>query len=257
MPRFHLVQPVDAPRDIAWSALSDARGLAGWQADEVEGIVAPGQRLRMSWPALAAEVEVEVLELDAPNRVRFAWRDTDVTFEVADGGVTLASSNIEDLDEYEGSGSAWAVSLATLAHFCEAHAGARREVAWLVAPVRASAEMVHMFFTDESALGTWLGQGEPIGPAGGEVHRRLAPGVELSGRVLSNTPGRDVLVSWEQDGDSVLALRTLKNPQDPQERLLLFGWSRWTTTPPLDSARAALELAHHRLTQLLGSRRLA
>ncbi len=251
MPRFQLSQPVDAPRDVVWQALSDPRGLSAWQADEVVGVVAEGERLRMAWPGLGAELHVEVLELAPKHRVRFAWHDTEITFDLHDGGVSLTSSEIHDPEEYLGSGSAWALSLGTLAHYCLHHAGRTRQVVWLAKVATTTAAAAHVFFTDRHALGAWLGPSRSIGERGDEVHIELSDELSISGRVLTNTPGRDVLWSWREDGDSTLALRTLPHPTNSEERLILLSWSRWSISPANGAALSRLEAAHHRLIQLL------
>ena len=73
----------------------------------------------------------------------------------------------------------------------------------------------------------------------------------MSGRVLSHTPGRDVLLTWEEDGSSTLAFRTLPSPRDPEQRLLAVVWSRFGNADPPEARRAGIEAAVDRLTRVL------
>ncbi len=49
----------------------------------------------------------------------------------------------------------------------------------------------------------------------------------IQGRVLANTPGRDVVLSCDNLRDSILALRTLPLPGRPGRRILALVWSEW------------------------------
>jgi hypothetical protein len=69
--------------------------------------------------------------------------------------------------------------------------------------------------------------------------------------VLANTPGRDIALSWPEDGDSVLCLRTLPSPRTLEERLLLVYWSRWSETEPKAERRRGLTTALGRLARNL------
>ncbi|MCB9578844.1 MAG: SRPBCC domain-containing protein [Polyangiaceae bacterium] len=251
MPTFHLLQPVRAPRSVVWHACSDALGLAAWQADEVSGDVERGARLTFRWPSLGAEIEVKVIDIEHGERVVFGWGDRRVTLTLSDGGVALAHSALPYGDEYAGTGSSWALSLANLAHYCEHHARRPRVVHWLISRARTDNETAHVFFSDDSALGAWLGKGNGIGPAGSDYRLELSPDHTLSGRVLAHTPDRDVLLSWSEDDDSTLSLRTLPSPLSDDEITVALTWSRWSDKPALPGAWIALSAAHQRLVTLL------
>ncbi|MEZ4219550.1 MAG: SRPBCC domain-containing protein [Polyangiaceae bacterium] len=250
MTTFHLSQPVDADPALVWSALSQPRGLAAWQADRVEGSVEPGARLALSWPSLGVAVEVSVTEWIPQRRLVLAWDTHRVTFEVDPGGVHLTCAGITNQDELEGTGSAWALSLATLAHYCEHHAERERSVCWLSGIARAEPELIHTYFTEVWAQRHWLGEGSGFGAVGSAVSIQLTPERALSGRVLAHTAGRDLLVSWEEDGESVLAFRSLPSPLG-SERMVMLSWSRWNPGAPPDGHFSALQAAHRRLLKAL------
>jgi hypothetical protein len=162
-------------------------------------------------------------------------------------------SGIGSGDEMDGVASSWRLSLGILAHYCERQLVPRRHVRWLARPARTSTETAHVFFTDADALGSWLGQGGPIGAAGTHYDVDLGSGEHMTGKVLANTQGRDVAITWEEDGGSVLCLRTLPRPRSPGERLVVLSWSRWGDTAPPRSVLERLDAAHHRLSRALGS----
>ncbi len=251
MPTFHLIQPIHAPREVVWHACSDPVGLAAWQADEVRGKVELGERLTLAWPSLGAEIEVKVLELQEGERVVFGWGDRRVTLSISEGGVTLAHSALPFGDEYAGTGSSWAISLANLAHYCEHHPRRTRVVHWLLSRAHTDNVTAHVFFSDPSALGAWLGKGSELGKAGSSYRINLSPEHPMSGRVLAHTPDRDVLLSWSEDSESTLGLRTLPSPLSDDELTVALTWSRWSDSPPRHGAWTALSSAHQRLVALL------
>lgn len=253
MPTFHLAQPVRATRSVVWQAVASARGLAGWQADEVEGSVTAGSQLVLRYPALGAEIDVMVADVVRDERVVFTMGPTRIVLSLQDGGVSLSHSDLPAGDEYAGTGSAWALSLATLAHACERHPGRTRQVRWFVGPVTTEASTAHAFFTHGAALDGWLGRGDGLGPPGSAFSRRLGEAFPLSGRVLTNVPGRDVLLSWQEDDDALLCLRTLPSPLSRDERLVAMVWSRWAEASPDAELAARLEGCHRRLLSLLGT----
>jgi uncharacterized protein YndB with AHSA1/START domain len=251
MSAFNLVQPINAPREIVWQALSRPGGLTAWQADEVEGTVQEGARLILRYPALGAEAEVQVTELHDGERIALSWGAHRVSFCIEAGGVSLQCSGISDPDELRGTGSAWTLSLATLAHYCEHHHGASRSVCWLTGKTKASPDVLHAYLTEPWAHESWLGSGSGIGALGSDVRIQLSEELSLSGKVLAHTPGRDVLISWTEDDDSVVAFRSLPSPVS-DERIVAMLWSRWSPRAPKPGALSCLRTAHSRLLTVLG-----
>lgn len=254
---IRLTQAIAAPAERVWQACSSAHGMMGWQADSVRGEVRAGSKLTLGWPALGVSLELEVMELLPLRRIVLAKGATIVGLTLLDGGVELTQSGVGAGDEREGVRSSWQLSLGLLMHYCEAHSGTRRSVRWLMQPARTSTETAHVFFTDRDALSAWLGTGEGIGPPGSRFSLQLRDGEHLSGRVLANAPGRDLALSWDEDGGSALVLRTLPRPFDPGVRLVVLSYSRWGGQPAEQARLDRLEAAHHRLIRALDSERQA
>ena len=249
---IQLTQAVDAPPERAWHACSEPAGLAAWQADEVKGRVVPGGRLLLSWPALGASIELTVEELQAGRRLVLQGAVSRLALVVEPGRVILTQDGLSAGDEAEGTASSWRLSLAVLAHYLTHHDGATRQVSWFVRPVRTNTEAAHALFTREATLRTWLTRGGEIAEPGSRVRLRLAWGDSLTGTVLAHTPGRDVAVSWTEQAESVLALRTLPSPRTPGERLVAMVWSHWGDIPSLGHTEEQLARAVERLAGVLG-----
>lgn len=252
-PTIRLTQAIAAPDERVWRACSSARGLMAWQADQVQGDLEPGSTLALAWPALGVALELEVLEVVPARRVVLAKGATRVEIALDAHGVTLTHSGVGEGDEREGVASSWQLSLGLLRHYCEAHADASRTVRWLMAPARTTPDAAHVFFSDADALAAWLGAGSGVGPAGSSYALDLGQGERMSGRVLANTPGRDLALSWSEDDDSAVVLRTLPRPFEPGARLVALSYSRWSRRAPTQNRLDLLEAAHHRLIRLLDS----
>ncbi len=248
---FRLEQRLDAPLDRAWEACATARGLERWQADVVKGEVAQGNDLDLSWPALGTSLSVSVSTLVEREEIAFDSGGSVVRLLLAPGRVVLEHQGLEPGDDVEGVASSWRLSLALLAHSLAAHPGAERQALWMLDNARTTAEAAHAFFSDPAALGTWLGSGGGVGSPGSRVAVACAWGGRIEGTVLANTPGRDVAMSWQEDGDSVLCLRTLPSPRSDDDRLLLVHWSRWSAEEPSGERRRGLETALRRLARNL------
>jgi uncharacterized protein YndB with AHSA1/START domain len=249
-------QTIRAPAERIWRACSNAVGLRAWQADEIEGEVTQGAELILGWPTLGVSVELEVQLVEAERRIVLCTEDARLELVVAPGRVSLTHSADFDDDERDGTLSSWRLSLATLAHYLEHHDGEERTVHWAIARAATSLEDAHAFFTLSGAQSGWLTRsstGTGIGEVGTEIALDLAWGSSMTGRVLSHTPPRDVLLSWRETNESVLALRTLPSPDTAGERLLIATWSSWglTQTEPIAQN---LSTALSRLTRILDNR---
>jgi uncharacterized protein YndB with AHSA1/START domain len=247
-----LTQPVNAPPSVVWRACTEQARIRQWQADEVRGHVAPGETLSLHWPTLGVELELRVREMEKERRVTFESGPTGLTLELGDGLVTLLHTGLAGGDELEGITSSWRLSLAQLAHYCERHPEGRRSVTWLTDVAHTSHQTAHVFFTDAIALESWLGKGTGVGTVGDSYSIDLGD-ERMSGQVLANTPERDVALSWHEDGESMLFLRTLPHP-DSDKRVVVLTWSHWAETPATTRRRERLEAAHQRLVQALDRR---
>ncbi|HEY4159056.1 MAG TPA: SRPBCC domain-containing protein [Polyangiaceae bacterium] len=249
-------QTIQAPKERIWRACSSAAGLRAWQADEVEGELRRGAELILGWPTLGVAVELEVERVEPGRLVILSADDSRLELEVSEGRVALTHSADFDDDERDGTLSSWRLSLATLAHYLENHDGRTRQVHWAVSRAKASFEDAHAFFTLSAAQSGWLtrpGSGTGVGDVGSEVALDLAWGSALSGSVLSHTPPRDVLLSWRETNDSLLALRTLPSPDTANERLLIATWSSWDL-PETAPIAHNLASAVTRLSRMLDKR---
>jgi hypothetical protein len=224
--------------------------MQGWQADEVRGRVAPGETLEMRWPALGATLPMRVLSVDVGRQLVVEAGRSRLTLSFEPGRVHLLQDGVMAGDDAEGVESSWKVSLGLLAHYLEHHDGTRRHVAWCVRPARTTAAAAHLFFTEGAALRTWLVRTGDLSNPSAPARLRLSWGETLTGRLLSSSPGRDVAVSWSEQDESALVLRTLPSPRSRTERLIALAWSHWNAPPPAAAARD-LERAIDRLAQVL------
>lgn len=265
MTAIQIERRVVAPSLEVWRALSTARGLALWQADEVKGEVEPGNLLELSWPALGVSLELEVAEVESGRRVVLQDNDTKLELEVIAGGVRLTHHALQDADA-KGMEASWRLALSQLAHGLERHPGLERVSHWAAQPLKTSAETVYTFATEPALAARWLWSGT-VRQEGEEVSLRLAER-SVHGRVLCNVPGRDLSIVWEEESASTLSLRTLPSPFTSQERIVALVWSCWEAAPdqpedehvgehaalksqPSVSVVAELDLALERLKHLL------
>ncbi|HTA93265.1 MAG TPA: hypothetical protein VK745_26995 [Polyangiaceae bacterium] len=247
-------QTIQAPIERIWHACSSVTGLRSWQADEVEGEVLQGGQLLLGFPALGVAVQLEVERVERQRSVVLRADDSRLELRVAPGRVSLEHRADFDEDECAGTLSSWRLALATLAHYLEQHDGKTRTVHWAVARAAASIDDAHAFFSLAGAQGAWLTRSSSgIGEVGSEVALELAWGSTLTGRVLSHTPPRDLLVSWRETGESLLALRTLPSPEVARERLLIGTWSSWGVAQAAPIAQN-LDAALSRLSRVLENR---
>jgi len=250
-------QAIAAPVSRIWRACAQVEGLRAWQADEVSGTVRVGEQLVFGWPSLGVSVELDVEIIEGERRIAFRSDEARLEISITPGQVTLTHTADFDEDECEGTRSSWRLALATLAHYLEHHDGRPRTVHWAVQRSATTIDDAHAFFTLPEAQRGWLTRaGTGVGEEGSEIALDLAWGRPLTGRVLSHTPPRDVLLSWRETNHSLLALRTLPSPDTDGERLLVATWSNWGTIPNADTA-AQLDGAMNRLSRVLQKRATA
>ncbi len=245
-------QRILAPRTRIWAALSEPEGIARWEADRASGRVERGGWLKLAYPALGAEVELAVEAVEPERRLVVSSGRSQAEFLVDEAEVTLRHQGLEPGDELDGTLSSWRVSLALLAHYVEKHDGRGRKTDWFVRRARTTPGAAHCFFTQGAALGAWLGTGDDLGHPSDPLRLHLSWGETLTGRVLARTADRDVALSWVEQGDSAVVMRTLPVPGEPSERLLIVNWSRWDRGEAPPHTRAGLDLALQRLASLLG-----
>jgi uncharacterized protein YndB with AHSA1/START domain len=99
-----LPQPIDA----VWSALTDARAISNWlmETDDFRPEVGTTFRLKTRSMAASGWVDAEVLELDPPRRMVWAWSVADdapatiVTFELTAqaGSTRVRLTHVGEID---------------------------------------------------------------------------------------------------------------------------------------------------------------
>jgi uncharacterized protein YndB with AHSA1/START domain len=232
----NLIWSIRASREELWEACSTRSGLEGWYADRVTGTIANGAKLRLEWPELGATVELYVEDIRHGDRIALVNGKSRVQLTIGEGTVQLTHTGLDDGDDAEGFRSSWRVALAILQQSLEEHPRAPRRVRWAARPARTSAELAHLCFTAPAALDRWLGHGSVMGGEGEAYRLTLPSGEPMSGTVLCRTPGRDVALTWSEQNDSVLVLRTLPSPRASQERVIALCWSKWGATEPGEHA---------------------
>ncbi len=254
-PGRRLEVTIRAPRERVWWACSTLDGLSSWQADEVSGRVEPGASLELRWPELALSASVTVEELATEDRIVFSTPTWRLTVELTGTGIAATWCGPTSRDEEEGAASGWALSLALLQHQLEQHWGRSRHSSWVVRPMMATSDQLHVFFTEPAALASWLGTPrEPLDAAGRTIELGLAWGERLTGRVLACTPNRDIAISWNEQADAVLSFRSVPSPRAPGELLVLVNLSHWQPLKRQGATRGHLESALQRLGRILERR---
>lgn len=99
------------PVDIVWSALTDAAAISDWLMATTDFQPRVGARFRLKRQTDGAGwVDAEVLELDPPRRMVWAWSmdeaapPTTVTFELSPeaGGTRLRLTHVGEIDDTNG-----------------------------------------------------------------------------------------------------------------------------------------------------------
>jgi hypothetical protein len=216
--------------------------------------VSVGQSVTLTWPSLRLNLKLDVAEVLPNERLVFVVGPSRLTIDVDDGQILLTHEGLRTDDEEDGTRSAWRASLSLLAHSLAHHRGRERQVRWITRSIKTSAPIAHLFYTQPAALGQWLTRSGEIGPEGSEVNLHLYSGERVTGEVLANTKDRDVALSWREQGQSCLVLRSFPSPSEPDERLLALSWSLWGAKAFPDATLKHLEHAFDRLTRTLNNK---
>lgn len=233
-----LRRSVDAPRDLLWSYVSTAAGLACWQADDVEGDLTSGN-FSLRWPGLGARLDLSVAHLERGHRIVLRAGATSLDLRVGEGFIELAHGGIDDDDDISGFESSWQNALSLLQIAATRHPGKERNVKWIFQPVETPAELLHIYFTDHQALRSWLGETRAPLTSAPTYELTLFGGTRLSGDVLHAT--RDVCLHVSEWNDGALAMRSLPGPD--RLRIAALAVSTWRGAMPTgldDSLEGAL-----------------
>ena len=252
MSRSRVEVSIDAPPDRIWWACSTIDGLSAWQADEVSGSVVRGGMLEFRWPGLGLSADVEVTTLQPMRSIALSTPSWRLNLELHGSVLALTLEGPRSTEELAGAMSGWKLSLAMLRHQLIHHWGGSRVSDWIVRPVQASAAQLHVFFSDPVGLHTWLGDTKTsLGEEGTPVQLALRWGEALAGEMLAHTPERDLALSWQQHGNSLLSMRSLPSPRSEHERLVLLQWSRWhAASAETNATLEHLDASLSRLAQL-------
>ncbi|NLE86496.1 MAG: hypothetical protein GX607_08870 [Myxococcales bacterium] len=230
----HVSQAIEASKESAWRAISEAASVARWQSDTARGGLTEGFFV-LGWPSLGVELSLDVHEVDPGERLVLCNGDARLELRVTDGRVDLWHRGLAPEDDLEGMRASWQVALGVLAHYLKRHEGQDRHVRWALRSMRTQAEIAHVFFTDRTALGSWLTRGDGgVGEVGSAVRCTSHWGSPLRGEVLVRHPGRDVALRLDEPTEGVLVCRTLPSPTSTTDRLVALVWSRWEppSAPP-------------------------
>lgn len=242
---------VSASRNRLWKECATAHGLTRWQADAVVGDATRGSVLTLSWPAMGLSVRVHVAQSIPDKCVVYEVGSSRLTIEVEDGEVILTHEGLRSEDEESGMISAWRTALGVLDHGIQCHPDLPRHVRWFMQPVATTASFAHVYFTEPAALAQWLTLSGGVPPEGADCQLRLAWGESLTGQVLANTPERDVALTWKEQAESCLVLRTFPSPRAPDERLLAIAWSRYGSPDFPEASAQGLQASLERLCRSL------
>ncbi len=224
---IHVERTIAASPEKIWRALTRCEEMARWQADAVSGGLEEGG-FALSWPSLGARLELDVVEARENDRLLVRNGAASVEVRIVDDRVHLWHRGLAPDDDHEGLAGSWNVALSLLGHYLERHPGRDRAVSWALRPMRTRADVAHVFFTDQTALGSWLTRGDGgIGAEGEQFDCTSQWGSPLGGAVLARHVGRDVAVTWREQDDSALVFRTLPSPLSHTDRLVAVAWSHW------------------------------
>lgn len=243
-----LQKRVAASRELLWDYVSTASGLACWQADVVEGDLLSGS-FSLRWPSLGARLDLSLAELQRGERILLRAGGTSLELRVQEGLVELTHSGLDSEDDFSGFESSWNTALALLELAAVRHPRKERKVKWLFQKVPASAELLHFYFTDREAMGTWLGTLEDELAYPNDYKLHLFGGEQLSGAVLYST--RDVCLHVAEWNHGALSLRSLPGPED--SRIAALGVSTWEADLP-SGVTSSLKGALQRLSATTLSR---
>ncbi|HEY2657678.1 MAG TPA: SRPBCC domain-containing protein [Solirubrobacteraceae bacterium] len=87
---------IDAPVDVVWAIVTEARHLAGWFSDEAEIELRPGGAMLLTWRGHGTyRARVETVEVPATFAFRWVLRDGE---EPVQGGSTLVVMTLTPTD---------------------------------------------------------------------------------------------------------------------------------------------------------------
>lgn len=237
-----LRQPLLAPHDAAWHAISTLSGLAGWQADQVQLLasrtareVTPsvpaddalrlGDRITLKWALPGATANLEVVALMPERSIRLTGEMGTTELALLDGALHLRAHS--PAVDKAGLAASWRLALCQLAHYLLRHPGRPRHVHWSSAKLKGSPELFHAYFTEEALLRQWFTSSGHIPKSGPFELVTFQKQQRLLGRVLHNPGAQDVLIALENQANSTLTFRTLPHSTDTETHVCAICLSSW------------------------------
>lgn len=160
---------IDAPIEVVWKALTDARELERWFPLDARVEPGEGGAIWMSWRN-EYEGEQEIRAWDPPHHLKTSWpmhtgdqppQATDYRLEARGGGrtivrvVTSGFPTDSSWDDWvQGTIDGWAFELRSLKEYLERHRGQDREVVYLRRRVELGPEEIWSRMAAPGALGS-------------------------------------------------------------------------------------------------------
>jgi uncharacterized protein YndB with AHSA1/START domain len=208
---------IDAPTDVVWRALTDAKELVRWFPLQAEVEPRAGGRYWMSWGgAYEGESRIEIFEPERhlrtsmPAMTQKDGRPAELAVDYyleGQGGRTVLRLVHSGFgrgaawdDEYDGIQTGWTFELRSLRHYLERHRGHDRHAIFVVGP-EADLPRPEIW---RRVLAEVVGMDEPGALAEGERYSlSLAGGAVFAGEVLDCQPPRQFAGTVDGLGDGI------------------------------------------------------
>ena len=231
---------INAPIESVWAAWTNPEHLARWYPDRVDGELAAGHTVRLSWDCFGLDIALDVVDLEPHERlvvrgeVETGVVQTQTTCFASDGDRTVLDISVEGIltdDQREGATAAWHTNAGVLRTYVERYFGRDRVTFASLGPACVTFDRLFEQLTSADKLAGWLGTGTGIGAAGQEVDIVIAPGARLRGKVLARSEPREVAIVCD-DIASVIAFKAFPLHGITRDEKLVGAWaSVWHDDP--------------------------
>lgn len=249
---------ISAPLGACWRALADPRSLERWQAERVEGELEPGAELTLRWDSLGQSIDLDVLEVEEPYRLRF--RGYPGGAPAQEQVITLAGASPTEIeiahrgfrpgpggeDERAGTEAGWRSALSLLELYLTRYAGQPRAAGAALGTAQRAPDPTYAALCELFGLGSAPNEGEELAISLGGPPRRA--------RVLIAAPPRHVTLSIPELS-AALSLRTFPAgaAAAPEASVAAAQYWRWSPRDPsVGDLRPAVETGLERAVGALG-----
>lgn len=249
---------IDAPPDVVWKALTDARDLMRWFAPEARVTPGVGGAIWLRWEGVyEGSSQIEVWEPPRHLRAQFPaegalgdrrplpiMTDYYLSAKGEGGGTVLRivssgfGKDAEWNELYDGVRTGWIVESLSLKIYLERHRGHDRSVALARLPVTTSRAEAWRLLTGADG---WIALGDAR--TGSRFDLRTRGGERLAGRVLFAEPERELAAVIETHGDAYLRVAVEQGIDGLQAWLWLGTYDRPAAETAALEARWKAELA--------------